>query len=56
MYRRVGMIITPGTVIDKFMEFAKEGYNNKWVNKPLSWALYETWKWADEREKPRKRD
>lgn len=50
------MLVTPERVIDKFMEFAKQGYHSEWVNKPMSWALYQTWKWADEREKSRKRD
>lgn len=37
-----------------------ENYYNKaltykWVEKPMSWALYQTWKEFDSKEKPRKR-
>ena len=30
--------------------------NEPYVQKPISFALYQTWKYFDEREKPRKRE
>ena len=48
------MRTSPGKVIDMFMEKLKYAYD--YTNKPVSWALYETWKWADRIETPRKKD
>lgn len=50
------VVITLGKVLDKFME--KYAYALKWgyVRKPISWALYQTWKWVDENEKERQTD
>jgi hypothetical protein len=35
-------------MIEKYVELAM---NNKYINKPITWALYKTWKWADKNEK-----
>lgn len=41
-------------VIKKFLEFHDKAKKNDYIIKPVSWALYQTWKWSDEKEKPRK--
>ena len=45
--------------LDTAIKRLNENYQKalKWdfVQKPVSWALYQTWKWADENEKPRKK-
>ena len=33
--------------LEKFIEIAM---NSKHIKKPISWALYQTWKWADKTE------
>ncbi len=33
--------------LEKYIEEAKE---NPAIRKPISWALYQTWKWADQNE------
>lgn len=50
----MGKLITPSKAIDKLME--NYAYALKWdyVRKPMSWALYQTWKWADENERERR--
>lgn len=42
------------TAIKRFIENYNKAKNLKWVQKPVSYALYHTWKWADTYEKPRK--
>ena len=45
--------------LDTAIKRLNENYQKalKWdfVQKPVSWALYQTWKWADENEKPKKK-
>ncbi len=43
-------------VIKKLKELHTKALNREDVLKPISWALYETWKWADAREKARPRE
>ena len=31
----------------------EKAVKNPAIRKPIAWALYQTWKWADEHEKPR---
>ena len=31
----------------------EEAVKNPAIKKPIAWALYQVWKWADEHEKPR---
>ncbi len=40
--------------IKKFLEFYNEAVTNEYICKPVSWALYQTWKWADSKEQMRK--
>lgn len=43
-------------VIDKLIENWKTALTKDYVIYPLSFALYETWKWADSTETGRKRN
>jgi hypothetical protein len=36
-----------------FEKYVEYGMNNKYIKKPITWALYKTWKWADKYEKER---
>lgn len=36
-----------------FERYVEYGMNNKYIKKPITWALYKTWKWADKYEKER---
>lgn len=40
--------------IKKFLEFYNEAVTKEYICKPVSWALYQTWKWADSKEQMRK--
>lgn len=44
------------TVFNKFIELYEEAVKNPMVKKPISYALYFTWRWTDEREKSRDED
>lgn len=33
-----------------FDMYYKRALKNTFIKKPISWALYHTWKWADEQE------
>lgn len=48
--------MTVGQVIDKFFKFKEQAVKMKGIEKPISYALYKTWKWADAYEKPRKEE
>jgi hypothetical protein len=37
----------------KFEKLLEQAINDKNIKKPISWALYQTWKWADFNEKER---
>ena len=41
------------TAIRKFNEFYDKAVKLSYVEKPISWALYQTWKWFDKKEKSR---
>ena len=45
--------MTLGKVVDHFVCEYKAALNNSFVIKPMSYALYQTWKWLDDHEKPR---
>ena len=47
------MKLTLGRCIDYLMDRYKYGLAHDYIHKPMSWALYETWKWADHNEKSR---
>lgn len=34
----------------KLEQFIEIAMNSKHIKKPISWALYQTWKWADKTE------
>ena len=40
-------------VIEQFKLHYEAALVNGYVHKPLSWALYQTWKWCDAKEKDR---
>ena len=40
--------------IRKFNEFYDKALKSDYVEKPISWALYHTWKWFDNNEKSRR--
>ena len=48
--------MTLGQVIDKFIKNRELALSRDYINKPISWALYETWKWANAYEKNRNED
>jgi len=47
------MKLTIDRIYHKFLTTYHEALYNKAIIKPISWSLYQTWKWADEKEKPR---
>lgn len=40
-------MLTINSVINALNRYYEEAEKNRYVRKPLSWALYQTWKWAD---------
>ena len=46
--------MTLGKAIDYLIAEYFEAIQKEWVQKPVSYAFYQTWKWLDEKEKPRK--
>ena len=36
-----------------FERYVEQAMNEKHIKKPIAWALYQTWKWADFNEKER---
>ena len=51
--RKRGITMRKETAIRKFNEFYDKAVKLSYVEKPISWALYQTWKWSDENEKSR---
>ena len=47
------MKITTDKAFKKFLEYYNRAVKNKVIDKPISWSLYQTWKWSDKKEKPR---
>lgn len=45
------MNITLGKVLDILFEQYKHALDNETIGKPISWALYQTWKYTDQYEK-----
>ena len=39
-----------------FEELVEYAMESDYIRKPVSWALYQTWKWAEANEKERKND
>ena len=48
--------MTINKVISKFYEYYAKALSSDYVIKPISWALYQTWKWADSKEKSKEGD
>ena len=46
--------MTIGKILDFMLMKHTGAVLNPMVNKPFAWAVYQTWKWVDENEKPRK--
>ena len=44
------MKMTIGKVVDELLKNYEYSKSQNWIEKPFSWALYQTWKWADEKE------
>lgn len=36
-----------------FERYVEQAMSNKHIRKPITWALYKAWKWADKHEKER---
>lgn len=36
-----------------FERYVEQAINDKYIKKPILWALYQTWKWADFNERER---
>ena len=45
--------LTVGKIVDYFLEEYNHSLKKKCVFKPISYALYQTWKWADVHEQSR---
>jgi hypothetical protein len=54
MVRSRQMKMTIGRIMEFILRKHVEALLNPSIHKPFAWALYETWKWVDENEKPRK--
>ena len=39
-----------------FEKLVEQAINNPYIEKPISWALYKTWRWANSNEEVRKND
>ena len=37
----------------KLEKYIEQAMNNSYIEKPISWALYKTWRWANNLEKKR---
>ena len=42
-----------GEVVDYFIREYNLALNNEHIHKPIAYALYQTWKWVDDKEKTR---
>ena len=47
------LTMTIGKIIDRILKYHAEGLLTPYIKKPWAWAVFETWKWVDEHEKPR---
>ena len=48
--------MTVGAVVEEFLIYYADALKKNYIRKPVSWALYQTWKWADVHEAERKED
>lgn len=49
-------MLTINAVINALNRYYEEAQEKPYIKKPISWALYQTWQWADAVEKQRGRD
>ena len=54
LYRKCGEM-TIGNIIDRILKYHAESLIRTDIQKPFAWSVYQTWKWVDEQEKPRKK-
>ena len=47
------MKMTIGRIVDFMLKKHTEALLNPMIYKPYAWAVYQTWKWVNENEKPR---
>lgn len=40
----------------KLEKLVEQAQKNPYIRKPISWALYQTWKWANQNEEEREND
>ena len=40
-------------IVRRIINYHGEAIRGTFIRKPWAWALYQTWKWMDEHEKPR---
>lgn len=40
----------------KFEKYVEQAKEDNYIKKPIAWALYQTWKWADFNEKEVKKN
>lgn len=40
----------------KLEKLVEQAQKNPYIRKPVSWALYQTWKWANQNEEEREND
>lgn len=48
------MGMTIGRIMDFILRKHTDAVLNPIIQKPYAWAVYQTWKWVDANEKPRK--
>lgn len=48
--------VTVGNMVEEFLIHYAEGLKRDYIKKPIAWALYQTWLWADKNEKVRIKD
>ena len=48
------MKMTTDKAFQQFLMYYNRAVDNEVIFKPVAWALYQTWKWADANEKPQK--
>lgn len=51
--RGKGMKLTTDKAFSKFLMYYNRAIENKVIEKPISWALYQTWKYFNEHEQSR---
>lgn len=42
-----------GTALSRIIKLYEKAQKDETINKPISWSIYQTWKWADTYERGR---